>query len=420
MRAESIARRGRLSQGLACLLIAIGLSSPLAAQAHKGSDAYLTVATQSDRRAELRLSIALKDLDVVLPIDTNQDAQVTWGEVRAAAPAVSEHLAQALRWRSAGEAGAPAVDTSTDTAVDEAAGDCAAPWRFEGLERRSDGVYWIARTTLACDTPALGLVYQLMAEVDRSHRLLVSGEWRGQPLLATLAPGDPLAIGSAQGSAQADPVAQSPGATVLNYLETGALHMLEGYDHIAFLLALVLPLYLPLTLPRRYPLLAGVHVRPVVSSGRPSDWGRMLATVTAFTVGHSVTLGLVAWGWLRVNSDWVEPAIVASIGVSALLNIYPVRWLRAEVLAAVFGLVHGMGFAGLLMDANAPLSLLPWALLGFNLGIEAAQLLVLLLWVLLCQPMLSAPWYQARVVRGLSWALVALSLALLPRFAGWY
>ncbi len=120
-----------------------------------------------------------------------------------------------------------------------------------------------------------------------------------------------------------------------------------------------------------------------------------------------------------MSSDWVESAIVVSIGVSALLNIYPVRWLRTEVLAGLFGLVHGMGFAGLLLDANAPLSLLPWALLGFNLGIEAAQLLVLLIWVLVCQPMLSSPWYQARVVRGLSWALVAFSLALLPWFVGW-
>jgi hypothetical protein len=128
---------------------------------------------------------------------------------------------------------------------------------------------------------------------------------------------------------------------------------------------------------------------------------------------------LVAWGWLQVSSDWVEPAIVVSIGVSALLNIYPVRWLCTEVLAGLFGLVHGMGFAGLLLDANALLSLLPWALLGLNLGIEVAQLLVLLTWVLICQPMLSAPWYQTRVVRGLSWALVTFSLALLPWFVGW-
>jgi hypothetical protein len=395
MRAESIACSSLLPRLAMWLLIATGLALPLAAQAHKGSDAYLAVATQPDGRVDLRLSIALKDLDVVLPIDTNHDGQVTWGEVRAAAPVVSDHLSQAISWRSSGTAAA----------------DCAAQWRADGLERRSDGVYWIARTTLACGAPGLRLDYRLMAEVDRSHRLLVSGEWRGQPLLATLAPEDQLTLGSSQ----ADPVAQSPGATVLNYLKTGALHMLEGYDHMAFLLALVLPLYLPLRRP-----FAGAHMRPVASGGRSSDWGRMLTTITAFTVGHSVTLGLVAWGLLKVNSDWVEPAIVISIGVSALLNIYPVRWLRTEVLAGLFGLVHGMGFAGLLLDAHAPLSLLPWALLGFNLGIEAAQLLVLIVWVLVSQPMLSASWYATRVVRGLSWALVAFSLALLPRFAGWY
>jgi hypothetical protein len=386
-----------LLRGVAALLGGACLLMPLEALAHKGSDAYLAVATLPQGGAGLRLSIALKDLDVVLPVDSNQDGQVTWGEVRAAAPAVGDHLAQGMSWTSV-----PVSDA-----------DCAPAWTFGGLERRGDGTYWVAQAVLPCNVAALQLDYRLMQEVDRSHRLLVSGEWRGQALLATLAPGETLKLGGTLAGA----TPQTRLATVLNYLETGALHLLEGYDHLAFLLALVLPLHLPL----RHPL-TRVHVRPLDVSrvGRASDWRRMLTTITAFTLGHSVTLGLVAWGLLKVSSDWVEPAIVISIGVSALLNIYPVRWMRTEVLAGLFGLVHGMGFAGLLLDAHAPLSLLPWALLGFNLGIEAAQLLVLCAWVLICQPMLSAPWYSTRLVRGLSWALVAFSLVLLPRFAGWY
>jgi hypothetical protein len=386
-----------LLRGVAALLGGACLLMPLEALAHKGSDAYLAVATLPQGGAGLRLSIALKDLDVVLPVDSNQDGQVTWGEVRAAAPAVGDHLAQGMSWTSV-----PVSDA-----------DCAPAWTFGGLERRGDGTYWVAQAVLPCDVAALRLDYRLMQAVDRSHRLLVSGEWRGQSLLATLAPDDTLELGGTLAGA----TPQTRLATVLNYLETGALHLLEGYDHLAFLLALVLPLHLPL----RHPM-TRVHVRPLDVSrvGRASDWRRMLTTITAFTLGHSVTLGLVAWGWLRVSSDWVEPAIVVSIGVSALLNIYPVRWIRTEVIAGLFGLVHGMGFAGLLLDAHAPLSLLPWALLGFNLGIEAAQLLVLFAWVLICQPMLATPWYSTRVVRGLSWALVAFSLALLPRFAGWY
>lgn len=416
MAAELGARLTHLLRGATAVLGSICLWLPLQAQAHKGSDAYLAVSSQAQGQTELKLSIALKDLDVVLPLDSNQDGQITWGEVRAAAPVVADHLAQAMSWHATPE---------TDA-------HCTPAWTLAGLERRGDGTYWVAQAVLPCAAPAVRLDYRLMAEADRSHRLLVSGSWQGQALLATLAPGDTLALGADQVSSPAQPTAQSPLATVANYLQTGALHLLEGYDHLAFLLALVLPLRLPLQLPLHRPLhrslskaLQATHVQPV-ARGRadappsPSDWGRMLTTITAFTLGHSVTLGWVAMGWLRVSSDWVEPAIVASIGISAMLNLYPVRGLRTEVLAGLFGLVHGMGFASLLLDAQAPLSLLPWALLGFNLGIEAAQLLVLLAWVLICQPLLAAPWYTSRVVRGLSWALVALSLALLPRFAGWY
>ena len=372
----------------AALLITLLVLAPLAS-AHKGSDAYLATTTDATtQRVQLRLSIALKDLDQVLPLDANADGQLTWGEVRAAAPAVQAYLALGMAWRAG-------------------AADCSPRWTADGLERRSDGSYWIARAELACDAGPVRLDYHLMEGADNSHRLLLSGDWQGQPLLATLAPGDTLALGSAS----TDGAQQTPAQTVASHVTIGALHLLEGYDHLAFLLALVLPMSLPLWRRR-----AG----PATSAPQTSDWGRMLGTVTAFTVGHSVTLGLVAWGVLTVSSDWVEPLIVVSIGISALLNLYPVSWLRTEVLAGGFGLVHGMGFAGLLLDAQAPLALLPWALLGFNLGIEAAQLLVLAAWVLICQPLLAAAWYPTRVVRGLSWGLAAFSLLLLPRFAGWY
>jgi hypothetical protein len=370
------------------LLVSLLVLAPLAS-AHKGSDAYLATNTDATtQRMQLRLSIALKDLDQVLALDSNADGQLTWGEVRAAAPAVQDYLAQGMAWRADGT-------------------DCAARWMADGLERRSDGSYWIARAELACDASPVRLDYRLMQGADSSHRLLLSGDWLGQPLLATLAPGDTLALGSASASG----AQQTPAQTVASHVAIGAAHLLEGYDHLAFLLALVLPMSLPLW--RR-------RASPATVASQASDWGRMLSTVTAFTVGHSVTLGLVAWGVLKVSSDWVEPLIVLSIGVSALLNLYPVRWLRTEVLAGGFGLVHGMGFAGLLLDAQAPVALLPWALLGFNLGIEAAQLLVLFAWVLVCQPLLSAAWYPTRVVRGLSWGLAAFSLILLPRFADWY
>jgi hypothetical protein len=134
--------------------------------------------------------------------------------------------------------------------------------------------------------------------------------------------------------------------------------------------------------------------------------------VTAFTIGHSVTLMLATFGWTQVSPRWVEPAIAMSVAVTALLNLRAVPWIRTDVLALLFGLVHGYGFAGLLQEAAAPTGLLPWALAGFNVGVEGGQLIAVGGWVLLSQPLVGRPWYPGVVVRGAS--------ALLVLLAGWW
>ena len=106
---------------------------------------------------------------------------------------------------------------------------------------------------------------------------------------------------------------------------------------------------------------------------------------------------------------WVEPAIALSIVVTALLNLRHVPWIRTDVLALLFGLVHGYGFAGLLLEAAAPTGLLPWALAGFNVGVEAGQLIAVSGWVLLSQPVVGRRWYPSVVVRGGSVLLVLLA-----------
>ena len=140
-----------------------------------------------------------------------------------------------------------------------------------------------------------------------------------------------------------------------------------------------------------------------------STWWTLLRTVTAFTIGHSVTLVLATLGWTHASPAWVEPVIAASIAATAVLNLWPVPGLRAERLALVFGLVHGYGFAGLLSEMAAPPGLLPWALAGFNLGVEAGQLLAVSGWVLLVQAVVDRRWYQPLVVRGGSGVLILLS-----------
>ena len=135
----------------------------------------------------------------------------------------------------------------------------------------------------------------------------------------------------------------------------------------------------------------------------------MLRTVTAFTIGHSITLMLATFGWTQASPRWVEPVIALSIVVTALLNLRPLPWVRTEVLALLFGLVHGYGFAGLLQEAAAPTGLLPWALAGFNVGVEAGQLLAVAGWVLLSQSVVGRHWYPSVVVRGGSVLLIVLA-----------
>ena len=135
----------------------------------------------------------------------------------------------------------------------------------------------------------------------------------------------------------------------------------------------------------------------------------LLRTITAFTIGHSITLMLATFGFTQASPVWVEPVIALSIAVTALLNLRPVPWVRVDVLALLFGMVHGFGFAGLLQEAAAPTGLLPWALAGFNLGVEAGQLIAVSAWVLLSQLFVARVWYPSVVVRGGSVLLVGLA-----------
>jgi HupE / UreJ protein len=398
----------------ACWLLALGLAcGPVLA--HKGSDAYLDVqqleppsrpaASGNDEKFSTfrwALAVAVRDLDLVVPIDANADARVTWGEIKAATPqllALFNQLAQ--------------LDSSTG-----GQDACRLDWQADGLERRSDGVYFRALAQARCPPgQALHFNYTLLKDQDATHRLLVAGRMGGKDLLSTLSPqqgrlllspGAPSQAAAGAAAAQNNP-SSNRWSTLRDYFGLGMHHLLQGYDHLAFLLALVLPLQLSL---RRGP---GATVSRQRSGGLSAayasraTWLALLRTVTAFTVGHSITLMLATFGWTQASPLWVEPVIALSIAVTALLNLRPVKGLRIDLLALLFGLVHGFGFAGLLLEAAAPGGLLPWALAGFNLGVEAGQLTAVLGWVLLSQALVGRLWYAPVVVRGGSAMLVVLA-----------
>lgn len=150
-------------------------------------------------------------------------------------------------------------------------------------------------------------------------------------------------------------VDQPPGRSGVAWLSLGVEHILRGYDHLAFVLGLL--------------LVVGTH-----------RWRRLLATITAFTVAHSLTLALAATGVLTLATAPVEATIAASVVLVAREATHerPTLTRRAPWLVALgFGLVHGLGFAGALVAWGLPAGWVGRSLLWFNLGVELGQLAII-------------------------------------------
>ncbi|MDB5683537.1 MAG: HupE/UreJ protein [Sphingomonas bacterium] len=142
-------------------------------------------------------------------------------------------------------------------------------------------------------------------------------------------------------------------AVMKTFIASGIHHILIGPDHLLFLVALL--------------LLGG-------------SWGTLIRIVTAFTVGHSITLSLAALDIVTPPASFIEPAIALSIVFVGTDNLVrgQGRDLRPWV-ALLFGLVHGFGFASVLRSFGLPREALGWSLFSFNVGVELGQLAVVLL-----------------------------------------
>ena len=161
------------------------------------------------------------------------------------------------------------------------------------------------------------------------------------------------------GAVEATLDGRSPLHTLATYVWQGVLHLVGGYDHVLFLLCLIVG--------------AGLWSR---RDGAWATLGQLAGIVTAFTVGHSLTLVAAAMGWVVAPGWLVETVIAGSIALVALQNVV---WPDMNVghrpwVALGFGLVHGLGFASVLAELGLPAGERVLALLSFNVGIEAGQL----------------------------------------------
>lgn len=164
-------------------------------------------------------------------------------------------------------------------------------------------------------------------------------------------------------------------------VKQGIWHIWIGLDHILFLLALILP-----SVVRRKKLPAGspVTLKSIVFSWEPvmkfkPAFIYIIKVITFFTIAHTITLSLAALDIINLPSRLVESVIALSIGLAALHNIIPIFKGRDWIIAFGFGLFHGFGFASVLGDLGFRGEFLTLSLLGFNIGVEIGQVVIIAL-----------------------------------------
>lgn len=364
----------------AALLTLLAGALALPAWAHKPSDSYLSLtATAGSNDIAVRWDIALRDLDYVLQLDRDGDAKLSWGEVRQRSDDITRYATRHLALASGG---APCPLQAT------------APLQ---LDRHSDGTYAALTLSARCLqlAQAVTVTYSLLFDVDPSHRGLV--QW--------VAPGgtDAQALVFGTDSAEQSLRLQPPSwaETLRQYIWEGVWHIWIGFDHILFLLALLLPSVLV----RRDGAWHGVGT---VGSALKE----VLKVVTAFTLAHSITLSLAALQIITLPSRLVESVIAASVVFAAVSNLRDAAHTKRWVMAFVFGLIHGFGFASVLADLGLPQGALVLALVGFNVGVELGQLAIVAVFVPLAFWLRDTKFYQLGVLKAGS-VLIAL-------LAGWW
>lgn len=331
-----------LHQWLAiCLLFASASSL-----AHKQSDSYLTISVEGSS-LHGQWDIAVRDLDLAIGLDTNDDEQITWGEVRSQADRIHGHAFARL-----------AVSTRDGARTSP----CGLRAERTLVDDHVDGTYVALFFTGECAATAthLGLDYSLLAGEDPNHRGLLDLRANGQALS--------LVMSNAASTRWVNVDSPDRWHQFRSYVGEGVRHIWLGYDHLLFLFTLLLP---------------SVVVR------RDGQWQArsslregsidIVKVVTAFTLAHSLTLSLAALSVIELPSRLVESAIALTVLLGALNIVFPIVRERRWLLALGFGLIHGLGFASVLGDLGLEPDRLLETLIAFNLGVEAGQLVVVAL-----------------------------------------
>lgn len=349
-----------------CIALALGLSA--LASAHQSSVVFGDVVA-SGRVVEVTLQIAHSDLYEALGLERDRPAGPA--EAEAGAARVAGYLLERVTVSNHGHA-------------------CPGAAEQHAIARKpgSDAFFFVQKLRFRCSRSLeeAAITYNLFFDVDPRHQCLLRlhrdfGEGSGETEHALRASSRTLTLGRPLSTFD----------NVRDYAALGVEHIFTGYDHLAFLFALLIvaaggSAATATTGATGAPGAAGTGttstgVSPSSAADSRARRGLLavVRVVTAFTLAHSVTLCLSGLGVLSLPGRLVESFIAASIGYVAIENLLRPAPRHRFLLTFLFGLVHGFGFASVLKEVGLPRSGLLLSLLSFNVGVEAGQLLVVAL-----------------------------------------
>ena len=363
------------------------LAFPLSAMAHSGEESYVYFQVFDDG-LEGRVEFPVQDLNEVLGLNIPQDEE-------AALAATAQNLELIQQYA------ADHLALGLDDALD---------WTlvFDGYSvvPAGNGTYSVVNFVVAEDfdqVPREFVTFYngiIEAKPERAALLLIETDWQSGTFRNEA---NHLLRYTASNTTQTvslDETSWFRGFAAVVGL--GMEHIQIGTDHILFILALVLPAVLIWVRSRGW--------APAPSFG--SSLWRVVKIATSFTIAHTITLTLGGLGIVEFSPRLVESVIAISIALAAAHNLRPIAFNREWLIAFVFGLFHGFGFAGLLAELGLDRSNRIVSLLGFNIGIEIGQIAIILLLFPALFIMRRTRYYLGLMRIG-SIALIAISLGWL-------
>lgn len=309
--------------------------------AHKPSDSYLHLKADGTT-VRARWDLAVRDLDALHSLDADGDGAISWRDVQSQEAVLEALVRSHLRFEQAGR-------------------ECPTSPATLQVVRHSDGAYVVFSFDAKClaEVERVTVTDTLLFEVDAQHRGLVRLEGGG----------DSWTIFTADLRTREVTWVPTPAWSQFALaLTQGVHHILNGFDHLGFLFALLLP-----------SVLRRKHRRWQPVNSLRQTLKEVLKVVTSFTVAHSLTLGLAAFGVVAPEPKWVEVAIALSVVLAAANNLLPVLPEGRWVLAFGLGLLHGFGFVSAIADLGG--TKLWLSVLGFNLGVELGQAMIVAVFI---------------------------------------